>query len=51
MGEHIRAVLKAPGRALAPQPLVRNLKQIGRSFRLGRQARMHAATPHHTAPR
>ena len=42
MSEHIRAALHAPGRVVTPYPIVRNLRQIGRAFRSGRQARARA---------
>ena len=41
LGDHIRLALRSPGRKLAPQGLVHNLKKIGRMFRLGRQEDAH----------
>ena len=41
LGDHIRLALSSPGRRLAPQGLVGNIRKIGRMFRLGRQEDAH----------
>jgi ubiquitin carboxyl-terminal hydrolase 36/42 len=41
LGDHIQLALRSPGRKLAPQGLVHNLKKIGRIFRVGRQEDAH----------
>ncbi len=43
IGEHIRAALASPGRAVSPMAIVKNMRHIARSFRVGRQARARAA--------
>lgn len=44
MGEHIRAALAGSGRVLSPLTMVKNIKQIGRAFRIGRQEDAHEFT-------
>ncbi len=39
IGEHIREAIGTPGRAVSPMHIVKNLRHVARSFRVGRQAR------------
>lgn len=41
IAEHIKRALGAPGRVVSPASIVKNLRAIGRSFRLGRQEDAH----------